>query len=134
MVYHSHGVTLSAAQVRSLSTGNAIRLKHAHLTGTTQLHLTQQQLNRLARAAGLHKGMTLRLSQAQLAYHRKNGSGLFDTIRAQGARLIKDHAADAISYLGQKGGQYAADKISQLGQRGGEYVANRFGGSFLPLS
>ncbi len=56
------------------------------LTGDTTVYLTKTQINKLKRYQESKKGMSLKLSKAQLEHNKMQGSGMFDWI----IPLVKD--------------------------------------------
>lgn len=79
-MYYTHGLQLSVPQIKSLASGKTVRLKNSNLVGPHQVHLTITQLKKLKKAHEAGKGSDLKLSSAQLSYHRKKGSSIFDDL------------------------------------------------------
>ena len=82
--YPPHGLTLTRDQVKKLASGQAIRLKHPHLHGNHPVHLTRQQLTKIAKHHTKGVGMELRMSPAQVTYNIRRGGGFWDTLKSIG--------------------------------------------------
>lgn len=65
MTYHTHKLQLSSKHADQLINGGTIRLKHEHLHGEHEVHLTKTQIAKLNKAYAAGKGTTLRFSDKQ---------------------------------------------------------------------
>ena len=126
MPYHHHKIGFTHAQAHTLSHGGSIMLKHHHLHGEHEIHLTKTQLTKLHKSHAEGKGMKLHLSNAQLKHHVKHGSGFFGnilkTVKTQGVKLAKDLAKQGLqaglNYGADKGKEFISNKINEkLGEK-----------------
>lgn len=101
--YQKHGFSLSTAQVKKLSKGDKIRIKHESLHGPHPVYLTKTQHARMSKAHAAKKGMDLQMSGAQLRHHLKHGGSIFDT--------LKDWGKSALGYLAPIGQKIIQDKV-----------------------
>lgn len=89
MTYHIHNFHLSHHQIVTLSQGGTVRLAHEQLVGPHSIALTATQLNRVKSSHSKRKGVQLKLSNAQLHYHKtKLGGGLFSSLLKVAAPLV----------------------------------------------
>lgn len=129
MTYHAHSLHLTKEQIRALSQGKAVRIKHAHLHGPHMLFLTKTQVARIHRAHHKGVGVHLTLSHSALRHNRLHGGAVKDFLKglaASGAKALinlgADQAAQHLPGLIRKGGDWLGDKASDKIK----------GGSFLP--
>lgn len=106
MAYSKHGVHLSLNQIRKLARGEAVRLKHEHLTGPHYLYLTQKQLKHLHKAHSDGNGAQLHMSHEQLKHHAVHGGSILDSLKNFGSKFL-DVAGNAAGKIGSK----VADKL-----------------------
>jgi len=79
-MFHQDHLALQHHHLAKLVQGDTIRLKHNQLQGPVSIHLTKVQWNKLRKVRANGKGMTLKMSTAQVRHNLENGSGLWDTI------------------------------------------------------
>ena len=139
--YHKHCVKLSQAQMRTLAKGGKISIRHSHLHGPHELHLTSTQLARLNRHHANKTGMHLQMSNAQLSHHKRIGGNILSDLLGKlksGAATLGNHAIKGLKYGAQQaikhGGPLASEFIhSKLKEHVGENSANIVNGLFKDL-
>lgn len=123
--YHKYGVTISEGQKDKIKTAInngssvSIRLRYEDLQGSDVLALTQSQLTKIAQAHEEGKGVTLKMSKAQLNHNMKVEGGFLGTLAGLAMRALPTVAKS----LG----------IGALTGLAGEAVGSLFGGSGLYL-
>jgi len=80
-MFHQDHLALQHHHLAKLVQGNTIRIKHNQLQGPISIHLTKVQWNKLRKVRANGKGMTLKMSTAQVRHNLEHGSGLWDTIK-----------------------------------------------------
>jgi len=80
-MFHQDHLALQHHHLAKLVQGDTIRLKHNQLQGPISIHLTKVQWNKLRKVRANGKGMTLKMSTAQVRHNLEHGSGLWDTIK-----------------------------------------------------
>jgi len=93
------------AQLKKLAKGESVRIDPKHHGGSEVAHLTKVQINKLHKALSNKKGVNLRLSNAQLAHHKKAGGNIFGDIFngiksgvSKAVNWVKDHPTEALDY------------------------------------
>jgi len=80
-MFHQDHLALQHHHLAKLVQGDTIRLKHNQLQGPISIHLTKIQWNKLRKVRANGKGMTLKMSTAQVRHNLENGGGLWDTLK-----------------------------------------------------
>jgi len=80
-MFHQDHLALQHHHLAKLVQGDTIRLKHNQLQGPISIHLTKVQWNKLRKVRANGKGMTLKMSTAQVRHNLENGGGLWDTLK-----------------------------------------------------
>jgi len=80
-MFHVDRLALQQHHLAKLIQGDTIRLKHTQLTGPITIHLTKLQWNKLRKVRANGKGMSLKMSTAQVRHNMQHGGGLWDTLK-----------------------------------------------------
>jgi len=123
MTYHSHYLTLSTPQAKSLTKGSSVRIPHKNLTnGKHLVYLTQTQVKKLAKAYQSGKGSELKMSQAQLKWHHKKGGSILSDVWGAAKKLYEHPSSQAFVKKVKAEGKKALGKLLR---EGSEYVGNK---------
>jgi len=79
-MFHLDRLALQPHHLAKLIQGDTIRLKHGQLQCPVTIHLTKLQWNKLRKVRANGKGMSLKMSTAQVRHNLEHGGGLWDTI------------------------------------------------------
>lgn len=123
-----HGMHLSEDQVRRLIKGQAVMMKHAHLTGGgVDVFLTPRQATKVAKFHSMGKGMRLQMSERQI-HHNIKGSGAFSWIKdklKQGLNkvieVVKPHLPAARHKLTEKAREILHTGVGRLADKVGSH-------------
>jgi hypothetical protein len=88
MVYQLYGLSLTKNQVKSLGDGLTVKLAHKNLSGSHPVYLTTTQLNKINKALSTGKGVTLKMSMAQLKHAHRHGGSIFSTLKNWGNKFV----------------------------------------------
>ena len=106
-MYHKQNVHLSLGQLKRLSQGARVNLKHHQLDGPHTLFLTHTQKKRIAKAHELQTGTSIKMSLAQLKHHHAHGGNILSDLWNH----IKSGATKAAGTLAEKGLERAGSKL-----------------------
>lgn len=105
-------------QMNALAHQIEVKLPHEHLHGDVTFHLTKAQLARLEKARASGRGLTLKLSKAQVKHHAQKGAGFFSNI----ARSVWNGVAKPAL---KAGANMAVNKGLDLAKQGAAHVAGK---------
>src|SRR4051794_21615874 len=98
--YHSHGMHITAVQVRKLVTAlrnkraASIRVAHKHLQGKQPVSLTDTQVRKIQKAHHAKSGSVVKLSHNALKH--MHGSGFFRNLAGSAVQLAGNAIGSAI--------------------------------------
>jgi len=75
-MFHLDRLALEHHHLAKLVQGDTIRLKHNQLQGPVSIHLTKVHWKKLRKVRANGKGMTLKMSTAQVRHNLQHGEGI----------------------------------------------------------
>ena len=143
--YHPYGVNLSEGQKEKLArayktnTSITIRLSKSQTTGSDELLLTKNQINKIIKAKSLGNGVEVKISKTQIRKVMRKGGSLFSAIiplaKSLAPTLAKTLGLSALSGLASEGASQVVKKMTGRGQRAKRSEAKRSeqtGGFLIP--
>lgn len=123
----SHNMHLTEEQVKRLMRGQAVMLKHHHLSGGgVEVFLTRRQATKAEKFHNMGKGMKLHMSERQISHNMK-GSGAFSWLKEAASKLIKKVAPQAREVASRLIQNHGSELINKGAAALQDSVGNRLG-------